>query len=569
MLDSIPDDYTTLTETVDRLKEDVSKLSEDVEQLKSGGTTPVTKTASVNITQGQSVTIKATAKNQNVIPIWTDEEQSNGGSGVVSFKQMMVSNETFPVEFAGGSYGLIGEKVFGNPCYEALSLKGDDVGGSSHMIVALYFEDVPDNTTLTTILMLCDKDGNNIESGGIITNGWYYGVIDCSGFSKPTNTKPTFKPSNTIKVKYAYGLSYGIVSNEIESDGYNSNTKQKWLSQSKYKELPLTPNPSSVGMGIVSYGESDGETSEIIKASAKVNDVIYTSDDASIPISANAIIECISGSVSFEYEYKEYTDSSDTVGEAASRYPDWSEWTWVVIGDSLTDETINATKKYYRYIEEKTGIKVIVSGVGGTGYARDNSKSHADATQMYYQRCVGIADLVSDAGGDLSKVVVSVFGSINDWCVTNPNDGRFIGGSTYTTREQAIGKSTDVWNEEGDNTLTAHMRHCYDIIWSELPLAHLFTVNHLYYDGIANQEEHIVKPWESVNVAMRIKHFDLYHNGSFPIDINQEFANKYTTDAPEDVASASGSYGHPSNLFHEEMLAPYFYKCLQEVMPLM
>ena len=50
-------------------------------------------------------------------------------------------------------------------------------------------------------------------------------------------------------------------------------------------------------------------------------------------------------------------------------YPDWSHLTWYVMGDSLTAPGHEHTAKYYyEFIREKTGINIIVDGVGGTGY---------------------------------------------------------------------------------------------------------------------------------------------------------------------------------------------------------
>lgn len=561
---------TDLENIIDELKDNLNDHEERIAYLEENGTggsgqQTITKTESINLTEGQSKTLKDTAKTQNVVPSWTLPTASGGDNGSsVTLKQLMVSDETFPVSFSGNVYGLIGSMVFGSPAYAALNAKGEDVGGNSKMFVSLYLDDVQEGTTIATTLGLVDSNGDAASS---YSNGWYYGVLDCLNSSTPTNTKPTFKPSAGLKIKYAYGISVGILLNEgtIKSQEatYGSITKQ--FSQSKYKELPITPNPSSVGISMVTVGEPSEPTQE--KASATIDGVIYNSDTTSIPVKSSSVVTVQKGGLAFEYQYTETSDGGATGGRGGT-YPDWSEWTWVCVGDSLTDETINASKKYYRYIEEKTGIKTVICGVGGTGYARDNLKTYANATGMYYQRCVGIADKVRAVGGSLDKVVVSVFGSINDWCVTNPNDERFIGGTTYPTREQACGKGTDTWTDGGDNTLCAHMRHCYEVIWSEIPLAHLFVVNHLFYAGIAGQDIYISDILKDVCDTMLIKHFDLYHNGSYPIKTNQAFANKYTTDAPTDVIISSGSFGHPSNAYHEEFLAPYFLKCLREVLPL-
>ena len=62
-------------------------------------------------------------------------------------------------------------------------------------------------------------------------------------------------------------------------------------------------------------------------------------------------------------------------GGGGGKYPDWSHLTWYVMGDSLTDRNSKnaqgvpfTNKYYYDFVKEKTGIKIIVDGVGGTGY---------------------------------------------------------------------------------------------------------------------------------------------------------------------------------------------------------
>ena len=78
----------------------------------------------------------------------------------------------------------------------------------------------------------------------------------------------------------------------------------------------------------------------------------------------------------------------------------WSNKKWVCVGDSLTEKSANATKKYYDYIADATGITAVDMGVSGSGYARK-----ADQNQAFYQR---ISDCPTDAD------VVTIFGSFND-----------------------------------------------------------------------------------------------------------------------------------------------------------
>lgn len=86
----------------------------------------------------------------------------------------------------------------------------------------------------------------------------------------------------------------------------------------------------------------------------------------------------------------------------AGDYPDWSRFKWYVMGDSLTDPAggIHTSKFYYEYIAEKTGIQVIVDGLGGTGYYAGVSTGKR------------FADRVANIPEDVD--VVTIFGSGND-----------------------------------------------------------------------------------------------------------------------------------------------------------
>ena len=89
-------------------------------------------------------------------------------------------------------------------------------------------------------------------------------------------------------------------------------------------------------------------------------------------------------------------------GGTGTPWPDWSHLKWYVTGDSLTDPAggVHTSKFYYEYIAEKTGIQVIVDGLGGTGY-------HAGASANNR-----FADRVQNIPADVD--IVTIFGSGND-----------------------------------------------------------------------------------------------------------------------------------------------------------
>lgn len=85
----------------------------------------------------------------------------------------------------------------------------------------------------------------------------------------------------------------------------------------------------------------------------------------------------------------------------AAGYPDWSHLKWYVMGDSLTAQDNDFTsKRYYDFVKEKTGIQVIVDGIGGTGYGAGTSNG-----QSFLDRVKNIPEDVD---------IVTIFGSGND-----------------------------------------------------------------------------------------------------------------------------------------------------------
>lgn len=87
----------------------------------------------------------------------------------------------------------------------------------------------------------------------------------------------------------------------------------------------------------------------------------------------------------------------DSCGNAG-HYPDWSHLKWYVMGDSLTAKAND--KRYYDFVQEKTGIQTVVDGVGGTGYGAGVSNNQS------------FLDRVKNIPADVD--IVTIFGSGND-----------------------------------------------------------------------------------------------------------------------------------------------------------
>ena len=208
----------------------------------------------------------------------------------------------------------------------------------------------------------------------------------------------------------------------------------------------------------------------------------------------------------------------------------WKGKTWVAFGDSLTDESINADKKYHSYIAEKTGIDVVDMGMGMTGYWRGNEDGNA-----FYQRMKHIP-----RGTD----VITIFGSVNDWRMID------AGGK--------IGTTTDSIE---DGTLAGYVNECIDVAVERAPNAQIALITPPDYYGIPDEiMEEIANMIVSVAKYRKIKCVDLYHESGFRIDV-PEFAEEYTTDFSIDAER----FGHPSNQAHEHLIAPEFMELLRRM----
>lgn len=86
----------------------------------------------------------------------------------------------------------------------------------------------------------------------------------------------------------------------------------------------------------------------------------------------------------------------------------WDGKKWACIGDSLTQVNQTAAKRYYEYVADVTGISTENYGVGGTGYANPNGTAGNFIDRM--------ASVSTDAD------VYTIFGSFNDVAYATSND---------------------------------------------------------------------------------------------------------------------------------------------------
>lgn len=158
-----------------------------------------------------------------------------------------------------------------------------------------------------------------------------------------------------------------------------------------------------------------------------------------------------------------------TLENSASKRLMWAGKKWVVVGDSLTAVNTRATKRYYDYVSETTGISVVNMGDSGSGYRAEQGSGTA-----FYQRIVNVP---TDAD------VITIFGSFND--------GLSNLGTATDTGTETVGGCVNA-------TLTA-LFNVYPLakvgIVSPTPWDSANPYNHTAGNAYANLLEEICKRW--------------------------------------------------------------------------
>lgn len=358
--------------------------------------------------------------------------------------------------------------------------------------------------------------GNSVTPSGtdvISGSGWVYGVID-----KPTNLTATYFLINktstgtgTIKHLYCIDVTALLDAGVISSVAINYLVKM-------FGELDLVPGENFAGAttsGTATLTITRGDTQKSVDSPA-----------STVTIKGGDVLSVSAGTVTFIYVTTKIVDDDSTTEKP------WTDKRWCAFGDSLTDPTINATVKYHAIIAEKTGISVTVLGKGGTGYY----KTKDDGT-AYYQRMANCPTNVD---------VITIFGSVNDW---NPITN---GGLT-------IGDPSDAMSA---GTYSGYVNECIDVAISKAPYAQIALVTPMDYHGLPDQTlESIANALLAVAKYRKIKCLDLYHTSGFRVN-DATFAQIYTTD----YTTTAETYGHPSNVAHEKLVAPAFLELLKEMM---
>lgn len=282
-----------------------------------------------------------------------------------------------------------------------------------------------------------------------------------------------------------------------------------------FGELPLVPGEDYPGGTI-----GDGTATMSINRGGEITAVDNSQSTATVK--GGDVLSVEGGSVTFLLKVLKTVAAGET-GE-------WEGVKWVAFGDSLTDGSINADTKYHKLIAGKTGITVVDMGKGGTGYWRTNESGTA-----FYQR---MANVPADAD------IITIFGSVNDWKITSNN--------------VEVGAAADTIE---DGTLAGYINAAIDVAQAAAPYAQIALITPPDYHGIPDDiMESIANIIVAVAKHRKIKHLDLYHESGFRVD-DPVFATVYCTDYSE----MADTYGHPSNLAHEKIIAPEFMELLKRM----
>lgn len=207
----------------------------------------------------------------------------------------------------------------------------------------------------------------------------------------------------------------------------------------------------------------------------------------------------------------------------ASKKFTWEGKKWVVVGDSLTAVNTRATKRYYDYVAEATGITVVNMGDSGSGYRAEQGSGTA-----FYQRIVNVP---TDAD------VITIFGSFNDG-LTN------------------LGTATDTGTETVGGCVNATLAALFETyplakvgIVSPTPWDSANPYNHTAGNAYADLLESICKRWS-------IPFLNLYYESGLRPWSAAFRALAYTHD--------DGNGVHPDETGHA-ILAPKFEQFIAEI----
>lgn len=263
-----------------------------------------------------------------------------------------------------------------------------------------------------------------------------------------------------------------------------------------FGELPLVPGQNFAGATI------GGADNVFLNVTRGEDSFRVSCLEASAVLQGGDVLQTTDGSAVFGVVLKKvFAQERRFVGKK-----------WVAFGDSTTDPSINATKKYCDYIVEETGITLVNMGMGGTGYWRTNENGTA-----FYQRAKQIP---ADAD------VITCFGSINDWKYVN--SGLEIGAASDTL-------------ESG--TICGYINEFINVCREVAPYAQIALISMQPNRGILKSTmDNLNNAIKSVAAYRKIKFLDLWNESGLRTD--DSVKAYYFTDPDSEVMC------HPSNEGH-------------------
>lgn len=465
--------------------------------LENEGDTVTQEVVKVVSVDTEPVTLDATAPSQTVSLAWNVSSQTS----VPAFTNYYIakSSISYPRTFTASGY---------TQTWSSSAAHGHDGFVSGHQYFqAMHY--VMDGDGRADLMQAGPPDYITPSGTMSVTgSGWIYQL-----YTPATATALHFGFTNSGSGTGTIDYLYCIDVTALQEAGTITATTVQQLAE-LFGGLPLVPGEDYEG----SVGTGDA-TLTIRRGSESFT---VASGESSAVVQGGDYLTMSGGSVTFLL--RAYQTVS--VGESGV----WAGKKWVAFGDSLTDETINAKKKYYRYIAEKTGITVVAMGQGSTGYWRGQDDGSA-----YSQR---MANVPADAD------VITIFGSVNDWHIRS--NGVSAGSASDTA---------------SSGTLAGYINECIDVAMEKAPYAQIALVTPMDYHGLPDDVlDEIVQTICDVAEYRKIKCLDLYHCSGFRVD-DPVFAAQYTTDY-SDTAEA---YGHPSDLAHERLIAPEMMELLRRM----
>lgn len=219
---------------------------------------------------------------------------------------------------------------------------------------------------------------------------------------------------------------------------------------------------------------------------------------------------------------------------------DWSNKTWLMVGDSLTDKNIRAAISYYDYIADDTGINFINKGHNGQGYMRGT---------WFYN---ALSDDISGSDFDFC----TFFGSGNDcyyW------DGSEVQPYTDAQWPGILGSVSDT----GTSTICGNINRTFDRFIELYPLKKFGVITPTPWEEQSNGDGTIngTHMDDYVNKIMEIcerrgiPYLDLYHKSGLR-PWNEAFRNAY-------YSNDEGGGVHPDSNGHK-WIYPMFKEFLRQ-----